>query len=148
MSAVPAASSGSGSDVSQIPQAAVEYVLAQTGINLLQRRRMEPMPIAKMEDVQKRQGGGEAVAVNGNCSQGKAQCCNQSISGKKADKLGGLLGVTDVVGAIGIDCVNLPINVIGVSGALSNTCKNTPVCCTNVTQNGLINLGCNALPIN
>ncbi|CEH19301.1 Hydrophobin [Ceraceosorus bombacis] len=93
-------------------------------------------------------GSGDIIQASGPCSQGKAQCCDQTLSGDKADTLISALGVQQVLGDVGINCVNLPINVIGGAASLTNTCKNTPVCCQNVTQNGLINLGCSALPIN
>jgi Fungal hydrophobin len=131
-----------------LPQSAITYILEQTGVDLNNKHDLKPIQL-KMETVQKRQGAsGDVVNVNGNCSQGKVQCCNSIMSGQKAKTVSSLLDLDEFIGDVGINCVQLPVNVIGVSGAISNQCKSTPVCCQNVTQNGLINLGCNALPIN
>lgn len=83
--------------------------------------------------------------VNGDCSQGSVQCCDQIIdNGKHKSKLLGLLGLSDIEGSLGLNCNQVPV----IAGAVQNVCKSTPVCCKNVTQNGLINVGCNSLPIN
>lgn len=84
----------------------------------------------------------------GDCSQGNVQCCNQNIDGDEKKKLVGLLGLNDVIGTIGLNCAQVPVNIIGGAVGVNNYCKSSPVCCKNVTQNGLINLGCTALPIN
>lgn len=129
---------------SQLPKDATDFIRAKTGVNLAERDAPPMLHNVRMMQ-QKRQ---DNVQVNGDCSQGKAQCCDTTMSGADANSLSALLGVDNLAGQIGINCVNLPINVIGVSGSLSNICKSTPVCCQNVTQNGLVNLGCSALPIN
>ncbi|KAN0062688.1 hypothetical protein ACQY0O_004883 [Thecaphora frezii] len=83
----------------------------------------------------------------GMCSIGEVQCCNQVIEEENKKKaLAGLLSINDILtGNIGLNCNSIPI-----AGALAiqNQCKSTPVCCQNVTQDGLINFGCTALPIN
>ncbi|PWN93745.1 hypothetical protein FA10DRAFT_264352 [Acaromyces ingoldii] len=126
--------------VTEIPEAAVKYaqsLLAEgsAGTGSLDGRGERPR---KRGDV-----------VKGDCSQGSVQCCDQTINDSQKKKtLAGLLGVNDVVGQIGLNCAQLPINGIGGSVAVSNTCKSSPVCCKNVTQNGLINFGCISLPLN
>ncbi|PWN34636.1 uncharacterized protein FA14DRAFT_143970 [Meira miltonrushii] len=149
--AASAASSPQTSAVA-LPQSAVAYIQEKTGIdlnNVSDKRNLKTAPL-RMDTVQKRQQGasGDVVNVNGNCSQGKVQCCDTIMSGQQAKTISSLLDLDSLASNIGINCVQLPVNVIGVSGAISNQCKSTPVCCQNVTQNGLINLGCNALPIN
>ncbi|SJX64891.1 hydrophobin 3 [Sporisorium reilianum f. sp. reilianum] len=82
---------------------------------------------------------------NGQCSVGKAQCCNQVIHDESKKKtLAGLLGFNNLAGSIGLNCQQIP--VLGVS--LQSVCKSTPVCCTNVVQDGLVNIGCTSIPIN
>ncbi|TRM65937.1 fungal hydrophobin-domain-containing protein [Schizophyllum amplum] len=78
----------------------------------------------------------------GSCSTGPVQCCNKTTTVKDAASqglLGGLLGINigDLTGLVGLQCS--PITVIGVAG---NSCSAQAVCCTNVSQNGLVNLGC------
>ena len=82
----------------------------------------------------------------GMCSVGKAQCCNQTIKDEDKKKtLAGLLGLNSLAeGDVGLNCQQIP--VLGVS--LQNTCKSSPVCCQNVSQDGLVNFGCISLPIN
>jgi len=82
---------------------------------------------------------------NGQCSVGSAQCCSQVIhdEGKKKT-LAGLLGFNSIAGDIGLNCQQIPI--LGIS--LQSICKASPVCCTNVVQDGLVNIGCTSIPIN
>ncbi|CAO1618923.1 unnamed protein product [Sympodiomycopsis kandeliae] len=83
----------------------------------------------------------------GMCSVGNPVCCNQEVKNTDAKKqLAGLAGVGDLVGSIGLACQSLPIGIAPIS--LSNYCKSSPLCCTHVTQNGLVNLGCINVPIN
>lgn len=82
---------------------------------------------------------------NGQCSVGEAKCCSQVITDEgKKKTLAGLLGFNNLVGDIGLNCQQIP--VLGVS--LQSICKATPVCCTNVSQDGLVNVGCTSIPIN
>lgn len=125
--------------VTEIPEAAVEYAHKL---------------IAEGAETRSLDGRGERPrvrgdVVKGDCSQGHVQCCDQTINDSQKKKtLAGLLGVNDVIGQIGLNCAQLPINGVGASFAVSNTCKSSPVCCKNVTQNGLINFGCISLPLN
>lgn len=83
----------------------------------------------------------------GMCSVGNPVCCNQEVKNEdKKKQLAGLAGVGDLVGSIGLACQNLPIGIAPID--LSNYCKSSPLCCTHVTQNGLVNLGCINVPIN
>ncbi|SJX65064.1 hydrophobin 2 [Sporisorium reilianum f. sp. reilianum] len=89
---------------------------------------------------------------NGQCAVGQAQCCSQiQKQGKQAqDALAGLgLAFNEVLdGAIGFDCQQIPIGVLGVAVGVQNTCKNTTVCCQGSANNGLIQTSCTPLSIN
>ncbi|SAM84281.1 probable hydrophobin 3 [Ustilago bromivora] len=82
---------------------------------------------------------------NGQCSVGTAQCCSQIINDEgKKKTLAGLLGFNSIAGDIGLNCQQIPI--LGISA--QSICKASPVCCTNVVQDGLVNIGCTSIPIN
>ncbi|SOV01695.1 hydrophobin 3 [Ustilago sp. UG-2017a] len=82
---------------------------------------------------------------NGQCSVGRAQCCSQIINDEgKKKTLAGLLGFNSIAGDIGLNCQQIPI--LGISA--QSICKASPVCCTNVVQDGLVNIGCTSIPIN
>ncbi|KAH8995815.1 hypothetical protein EDB86DRAFT_1066937 [Lactarius hatsudake] len=72
------------------------------------------------------------------CSVAHSKCCNEYTSSQNPSAIGlaGSLGVVlnSVVG-VAMDC-----------SALSSTCNNQAVCCTN-TQNGLINIGCSPISL-
>ena len=118
---------------------------------------------------------------NGQCSVGTAQCCSQVKQGKSAqDALAGLgLAFNEVLdGALGLDCQQIPVGVLGGavpiqvsffsissfhfshfftfadSTTLSlfatpqNICKNTAVCCQGSANNGLIQTSCTPLSVN
>ncbi|KAJ1022282.1 hypothetical protein NDA13_005193 [Ustilago tritici] len=82
---------------------------------------------------------------NDQCSVGTAQCCSQIINDEgKKKTLAGLLGFNSIAGDIGLNCQQIPI--LGISA--QSICKASPVCCTNVVQDGLVNIGCTSIPIN
>ncbi|CCF51025.1 putative hydrophobin 3 [Ustilago hordei] len=82
---------------------------------------------------------------NGQCSVGTAQYCSQIINDEgKKKTLAGLLGFNSIAGDIGLNCQQIPI--LGISA--QSICKASPVCCTNVVQDGLVNIGCTSIPIN
>ncbi|GJE93626.1 fungal hydrophobin-domain-containing protein [Phanerochaete sordida] len=91
-------------------------------------------------------GAAGAGSGSGSCSTGPVQCCNsvQPASSLSAAQLAkyGLVGIVldDLDIPVGLDCD--PISVIGVGG---NSCSATPVCCSNISQSGLVNIGC--LPV-
>ncbi|CDU25069.1 hydrophobin 2 [Sporisorium scitamineum] len=88
---------------------------------------------------------------NGQCAVGQAQCCSQIKQGKQAqDALAGLgLAFNEVLdGAIGLDCQQIPVGVLGGAVAVQNTCKNTAVCCQGSANNGLIQTSCTPLSVN
>ncbi|TKY88566.1 hypothetical protein EX895_002555 [Sporisorium graminicola] len=88
---------------------------------------------------------------NGQCAVGQAQCCSQVKEGKQAqDALAGLgLAFNEILdGAIGLDCQQIPVGVLGGAVAVQNTCKNTAVCCQGSANNGLIQTSCTPLSVN
>ncbi|KAG2067107.1 hydrophobin-3 precursor [Suillus decipiens] len=80
------------------------------------------------------------------CNTGNIQCCQSTQPvddyNKNATISGGIPIVVDILGDVGLGCS--PISVIG-SGDGAN-CLQQPVCCSDNTYNGLINIGCT--PIN
>jgi len=76
------------------------------------------------------------------CNTGTVQCCNTMTSAANplVGSLGGLVGlVGNLALPVGLTCTSI--------GLLdSNQCNNSPVCCSNVQQQGLIAIGCS--PIN
>ncbi|KAF8154177.1 hydrophobin 2 [Crassisporium funariophilum] len=89
------------------------------------------------------------------CSTGPIQCCNQvgTLTHSLTLQTQGLgladdfelLGIViDPIDAvIGVNCS--PITVGGIGG---NSCNAQPVCCSNNTYNGLVNVGCIVVNIN
>ncbi|KIJ23317.1 hypothetical protein M422DRAFT_196074, partial [Sphaerobolus stellatus SS14] len=79
--------------------------------------------------------------IPGQCKTGDAQCCNStSLASNPVTALFlRTLGiVVDGVGIIvGITCS--PIDLLAIGGA---TCSQQPVCCTNNSFNGVVNIGC------
>ncbi|KAL1743845.1 hydrophobin [Schizophyllum fasciatum] len=91
------------------------------------------------------------VAATGqpaSCSTGTVWCCNNTTTTDDAS-IQGLLAavgaqVGGITGKVGLTCS--PITAIGVgSGA---QCSAQSVCCSNVYQNGLVNVGCTPININ
>ncbi|KIJ33019.1 hypothetical protein M422DRAFT_183675, partial [Sphaerobolus stellatus SS14] len=85
------------------------------------------------------------------CNTGDAQCCNSvsSVSNPSTAALLGLLGVViqgvDVL--VGITCS--PIIAIGVGGGFISFLYSAqqPVCCTNTSFNGVVNIGCTPISL-
>ncbi|KAH9022597.1 hydrophobin 2 [Lactarius hengduanensis] len=76
------------------------------------------------------------------CNTGPVQCCNTltSTSNPLVTLLSGLLPIGTIIDpnlTVGLSC--LPI-------ISSIQCSSSPVCCTGISQTGLINVGCT--PIN
>ncbi|PWN87143.1 hypothetical protein FA10DRAFT_195980 [Acaromyces ingoldii] len=87
----------------------------------------------------------------GSCSTGKVQCCSTTVrfhDGAEAKKTAALLGLNDLAGMIGIQCQDVPINIIGAAVNVDNHCKSSPVCCTGSEYNGLVQTGCTNVPVN
>ncbi|KAG8216644.1 hydrophobin [Butyriboletus roseoflavus] len=88
--------------------------------------------------------GGPLIGRNPQCDTGSMQCCQsmQPAGSPALSVLASLLGldlpVADDDTQVGLQCSSL-------SGAGSG-CEAQPVCCSNTSFNGLINMGCS--PIN
>ncbi|KAI9462532.1 fungal hydrophobin [Russula earlei] len=70
------------------------------------------------------------------CNTGPVQCCNTYTSPTNGlvTLLSGLLGISvNPTLGVGLSCLSL------IGGA---ACSNTAVCCNNIHQSGLINVGC------
>ncbi|KIJ46086.1 hypothetical protein M422DRAFT_165705, partial [Sphaerobolus stellatus SS14] len=80
------------------------------------------------------------------CKTGDAQCCKSTslATNPVTALLLGLLGiVVDGAGIlVGITCT--PINLLAIGGA---TCSQQPVCCTNNSFNGVVNIGCTPISL-
>ncbi|KAF8523235.1 hydrophobin [Gautieria morchelliformis] len=81
------------------------------------------------------------------CNTGPAQCCNTVGAAGDSGIAGilGLLGVIthDVSTVVGFGCK--PISVIAVGGGIH--CDQQPVCCTDNSFNGLVNVGCSPISL-
>ncbi|PWW73728.1 hypothetical protein C7212DRAFT_365567 [Tuber magnatum] len=76
------------------------------------------------------------------CGNAQLNCCNKIEKGDTTNA--GLLGVMFGSGDIGIQCSPINIPVIGIP--IHKVCDAKAACCQGeVSQNGLINLGCLAL---
>nr|ABG33849.1 hydrophobin [Paxillus involutus] len=88
------------------------------------------------------------AAPTSQCNTGTTQCCNNVQSASSMNQLLSAVGFVNVLagltGNVGTDCT--PITAVGTgSGA---DCTAQPVCCTDNTFNGLINIGCTPININ
>ncbi|KAL0639772.1 hypothetical protein Q9L58_001087 [Maublancomyces gigas] len=79
------------------------------------------------------------------CGNAQLNCCNK-IEKKGDTTNAGLLGAVFGSGDIGIQCSPLNIPVIGIQVPINKACDAKAACCQGeVSQNGLINIGCLAL---
>ncbi|KAG2342765.1 hydrophobin-3 precursor [Suillus weaverae] len=83
---------------------------------------------------------------SGQCNTGTIQCCQSTQPvdeyNKNATMSGEIPIFVDILGDVGLGCS--PISVIGTGDGAN--CLQQPVCCSNETYNGLVNIGCT--PIN
>ncbi|KAF8508462.1 hydrophobin 2 [Hysterangium stoloniferum] len=79
---------------------------------------------------------------------GSPQCCNtvgSATSPSVANQLG-LLGIAvQALNGVNIGLGCTPITVIGLGQGAD--CSQHPVCCTNVKQDGLVNVGCTPITL-
>ncbi|KAG0136773.1 hypothetical protein HOY82DRAFT_535880 [Tuber indicum] len=95
----------------------------------------------------KGQNAGDYTVEQGaqTCGNAQLNCCNK-IEKKGDTTNAGLLGAVFGSGDIGIQCTPINIPVIGVQAPINKACDAKAACCQGeVSQNGLINLGCLAL---
>ncbi|EIM22055.1 hypothetical protein E3Q22_01361 [Wallemia mellicola] len=81
----------------------------------------------------------------GSCNTGKLSCCdtNKKVE-KSTGEESGLLHTGDILDQVAIQCTQVPL-LIGV--AIEDECKNTPVCCEDTEQDGLVGIGCTPVPL-
>ncbi|CAD6564695.1 MAG: hypothetical protein CYPHOPRED_004624 [Cyphobasidiales sp. Tagirdzhanova-0007] len=78
---------------------------------------------------------------NGSASVKNVQCCQQMMTqGEASQAFGSLLALDGLIGNVGLNCSPLGLSV-------GSKCKSTPVLCSDVYQDGLINLGCSPLSV-
>ncbi|EIM24075.1 hypothetical protein E3Q22_02094 [Wallemia mellicola] len=89
--------------------------------------------------------GWESKSETGSCNTGKISCCNLD---KKAEESTGkndaLISTGDILSQVGVQCDQVPL-LIGV--AIEDECKNTPVCCEDLKDDGLVGIDCTPLSI-
>ncbi|KIK73601.1 hypothetical protein PAXRUDRAFT_586141, partial [Paxillus rubicundulus Ve08.2h10] len=82
------------------------------------------------------------------CNTGPIQCCSSTMTSTTTTlaSLSSLLGLSlpSIGGLIGLSCSS----ITGVGTGTGAVCTQQPVCCTNNTYSGLINLGCSPININ
>ncbi|KAL0639356.1 hypothetical protein Q9L58_001583 [Maublancomyces gigas] len=79
------------------------------------------------------------------CGNAQLNCCNK-IEKKGDTTSAGLLGSLFGSGDIGLQCTPLNVPVVGVQVPINKACDAKAACCQGeVSQNGLVNLGCVAL---
>ncbi|KAF8437522.1 fungal hydrophobin-domain-containing protein [Boletus edulis BED1] len=81
------------------------------------------------------------------CNSGSVYCCNQEFSNTSSFG-GGLLGLLGLLNGIGVNA-GIACTPITIIGALSNgaQCTQQTACCSNVNQNGLVNVACSPIAI-
>ncbi|KAL1715789.1 fungal hydrophobin [Schizophyllum commune] len=85
----------------------------------------------------------------GKCNTGEVQCCNEVTTPKDAaknDVTAGLIGalVGPITGPlVGLHCS--PLSVVGIGGACQASSQ--AVCCENVHETGLVNVGCTPIDL-
>ncbi|ATY62804.1 Hydrophobin [Cordyceps militaris CM01] len=74
------------------------------------------------------------------CGNGNTvHCCNAETANKLTK--GGILGALDLSNLLG-QCNDVTAAVAGGAVPIKNTCSSQAVCCGEIHQNGLVNLGC------
>ncbi|KAI5460543.1 hypothetical protein BGZ63DRAFT_425050 [Mariannaea sp. PMI_226] len=88
--------------------------------------------------------GGSNTKVGDVCGNGNSvHCCNAETAKKLTN--GGLLGLgIDLQNLLG-QCNEVTVPVLGVGVPIKSQCSQQTVCCGEIEQNGLINLGCTNL---
>ncbi|KAF8437523.1 fungal hydrophobin-domain-containing protein [Boletus edulis BED1] len=89
----------------------------------------------------------EARTGGSTCNSGSVYCCNQEFSNTSSFG-GGLLGLLGLLNGIGVNA-GIACTPITIIGALSNgaQCTQQTACCSNVNQNGLVNIACTPIAI-
>ncbi|KAH0831232.1 hydrophobin [Lanmaoa asiatica] len=129
--------------------AAATVVSAETNAQRLARGLPPNVPgrFKRVTPVSAARRGSPSGTPGGSCNTGSIQCCTQhgyTGSSDPVDSLVGALGINVGAGVLaGLNCS--PLSVVGVGG---NSCAQQPVCCSDNTYNGIINIGCSPININ
>ncbi|EIM24076.1 hypothetical protein WALSEDRAFT_66936 [Wallemia mellicola CBS 633.66] len=84
------------------------------------------------------------TSKTGSCNTGEISCCNTSKSSEESTgEQDSLLSLGNILDQVALDCVQIPILAV----AIEDECKNTPVCCEDTDQGGLIGISCSPLPL-
>ncbi|TIA90138.1 hypothetical protein E3P89_02366 [Wallemia ichthyophaga] len=83
--------------------------------------------------------GWESKSETGSCNTGKISCCDLNKEAQTSTgKNDALISTGDIASQVGVQCDQVPL-LIGV--AIEDECKNTPVCCEGLEEDGLVGLG-------
>ncbi|TIA88569.1 hypothetical protein E3P99_02507 [Wallemia hederae] len=86
----------------------------------------------------------EWTSKTGSCNTGTISCCNTSKDSQKSTgEQDSLLALGNILDQVSLQCLQIPILAI----AIEDECKNTPVCCDGVENDGLIGLSCSPLAL-
>ncbi|KIJ27926.1 hypothetical protein M422DRAFT_190367 [Sphaerobolus stellatus SS14] len=80
------------------------------------------------------------------CNLGEAYCCNSVGQANTLSGVSTVLTLLDIVldpitAIVGLSCSPISVGIFSSAGGGAN-CAQQPVCCTNNSFNGLINIGC------
>ncbi|TIB61943.1 hypothetical protein E3P78_02601 [Wallemia ichthyophaga] len=93
----------------------------------------------------------------GSCNTGKLSCCdlNKKVQ-KSTGEESGLLHTGDVLDQVGVQCTQVPLLIGRASKRLkrvletnnsTDECKNTPTCCEDVKEDGLVGVNCTPISL-
>ncbi|TIA90407.1 hypothetical protein E3P99_01584 [Wallemia hederae] len=87
----------------------------------------------------------EWTSKTGSCNTGKISCCDLNKKAQKSTgEESGILHTGDVLDQVGVQCTQVPL-LIGV--AVEDECKNTPTCCEDVKEDGLVGVNCTPISL-
>ncbi|KAH0835695.1 Prefoldin subunit-domain-containing protein [Lanmaoa asiatica] len=79
------------------------------------------------------------------CDTGDVKCCNSITNASSIASILNILSYSyDPADSVAIDCT--PLNIYGAGEAAA--CQQQPVCCSNNTYRGFINIGCSPMDLN
>ncbi|KAH7928350.1 fungal hydrophobin [Leucogyrophana mollusca] len=127
--------------------AAATAVSAETNAQRM-ARGLPPMAPARRATPASRARRSSPSGTPSQCNTGSIQCCNSTYDAKSTEASGllGLLGLDlgSITGLVGVGCSSTTI----VGAGAGSDCNQEPVCCSDNSYNGLINIGCSPININ
>ncbi|KAF9238071.1 hydrophobin [Melanogaster broomeanus] len=124
--------------------AAATVVSAETNAQRMARGLPPNAPAKRATPSFRAKRGSPSSTPTGSCNTGSIQCCSSmqtAGSGGSVDSLLGLLGLSIGSGTpVGLNCVA----VLGTGAS----CQQQPVCCSDNSYNGLVNIGCSPSKFN